>query len=676
MILTYYITAGIACLWLGRMIWHRRVLLKPTPLDIPILVFLGSQLISTFFSIDMYTSLLGYYGRFHGGLVSSICYIILYYALVNTARKQDLKPLFVSSLIAATIVSIYAILEHFGHSFSCLLASSGQSFDASCWKQDVQSRVFATFGQPNWLAAYLITLLPLTAVSIVFARTTVQRVLLFAVTILLFTALLFTRSRSGILGFDLGLAVLLGLGAVILFSRATVPDWKKNISVAARNTLIAVGVVCLIIASVVDAPFTPQLPRFWQETTATQPVTPSDTDAVVNRLESGGSESGDIRKVVWQGAYRVWQRYPVFGSGVETFAYSYYLDRPIEHNYLSEWDFLYNKAHNEFLNILATTGLVGLAAYLLLLGSWSWFTVRTFIIKRSAVPMEVAVCAAALLAGVAALTVSNFFGFSTVMVTILLFLFMASTVVLSQDDEQFPQLQYASTGQYVGLTLLAMLAIALLVLITRYWNADKAYTQAKSFLQAGQFKAGVENLSTALSLAPSEPLYYDELSQAYSQYALQLAEAQAATAAAQAAETAITASDIALSLNPQQLNFHKSRARLFITLSAINPSYLTAAVTTLEAAREQAPTDPKLTYNIGLIAFAQGDSEKGFAALEETIRLKPNYLPAREQLAAQYEQAGQKQAALEQYQFIQANILPDNEAVAAKIASLSAELKL
>jgi putative inorganic carbon (hco3(-)) transporter len=60
-----------------------------------------------------------------------------------------------------------------------------------------------------------------------------------------------------------------------------------------------------------------------------------------------------------KGAWELTKKYPLFGSGVETFAYSYYNVRPVEHNLVTEWDFLYNKAHNEFLNYAATTGFVG-----------------------------------------------------------------------------------------------------------------------------------------------------------------------------------------------------------------------------------------------------------------------------------------------------------------------------
>jgi len=128
-------------------------------------------------------------------------------------------------------------------------------------------------------------------------------------------------------------------------------------------------------------------------------------------LETGGTESGAIRKIVWKGAIEIWKHYPVFGTGVETFAYSYYKFRPVEHNLVSEWDFIYNKAHNEYLNLAANTGTVGLLSYLFLTG-----TAVYLFAKKSRFE---------LLAGYAGLLVSNLFGFSVVPTQLLLLLFPA-----------------------------------------------------------------------------------------------------------------------------------------------------------------------------------------------------------------------------------------------------------
>src|SRR3989338_11613707 len=83
MLFVYAMTAVIVGLWLGRMALRREILIRRTPLDIPILLVLISQMASTIYSIDPHVSWWGWYGRFHGGLWSTISYTLLYYAFVS-----------------------------------------------------------------------------------------------------------------------------------------------------------------------------------------------------------------------------------------------------------------------------------------------------------------------------------------------------------------------------------------------------------------------------------------------------------------------------------------------------------------------------------------------------------------------------------------------------------------
>src|SRR3989338_2299927 len=83
MYFVYAMTTLIIGLWLAKMAVRREILIRRTPLDIPILLFLLSQIASTIYSIDPHISWFGWYGRFNGGLWRTISYTVLYYAMVN-----------------------------------------------------------------------------------------------------------------------------------------------------------------------------------------------------------------------------------------------------------------------------------------------------------------------------------------------------------------------------------------------------------------------------------------------------------------------------------------------------------------------------------------------------------------------------------------------------------------
>jgi len=138
---------------------RQKVIFKKTPLDIPLILFLAANLISFAFSIDKNMSLFGYYSRFNGGLFSLLAYSLLYWAFVSNLSGEEAFKIITRCLLPSTlIVSLYAILQHFG-------------IDKNIWVQDVQNRVFSTLGQPNWLAAFLTAVMPITWVFILKGET-------------------------------------------------------------------------------------------------------------------------------------------------------------------------------------------------------------------------------------------------------------------------------------------------------------------------------------------------------------------------------------------------------------------------------------------------------------------------------------------------------------------------
>jgi O-antigen ligase len=375
------------------------------------LVFFGSQLASTILSIDPLTSWLGYYSRFNGGLVSVICYTLLYWAFVsNIDSKRAMKLVYVT-LISGALVAFYGVLEHFG-------------IDKKIWVQDVQSRVFSTLGQPNWLAAWLIALIPVTWSLILKTGIKLKSYkfwIYFSLSILLFWAMIFTKSRSGYLGFAIASVIFWGLTA-----------WQNRREIKTLFLpLILVGAGIFVICLISGTEWTPSLKDLIKKPSAASQAQKA-AQAGATALETGGTESSTIRRIVWTGAIQVWLHYPIFGTGVETFAYSYYLYRPAEHNLTSEWDFIYNKAHNEYLNFAANSGTAGILSYLALVG----FTIYLFFKKGkpdNRDSFETGNLKFALLAGYVSILVTNFFGFSVVPIQLEFFLFpaIAATILIS-----------------------------------------------------------------------------------------------------------------------------------------------------------------------------------------------------------------------------------------------------
>ncbi|CAN5267521.1 hypothetical protein BH10PAT2_BH10PAT2_0960 [soil metagenome] len=717
-ILVYGFTVIIASLWVGRMIVQKKLIWKRTVFDFPIAFFLLSQLLSTIFSINFHTSIFGYYTRFNGGLLSTISYITLFYAFINNIERKHLPRILFSTFLSALAVSLWAIPEHFGHSFSCVLIDmnrgatpSWATFDTSCWIQDVQSRVFATFGQPNWLAAYAIILIPLGALlssgkienEVGFKVPSWQKFFYLVTTFALFLTLIFTKSRSGFLGLGVGLA----FGGVALLIRyvlqkthpAPTPPSTKSLSGFSKLSIIIQMILVIFAVAVYGTPYTPTISDLLMKRSAVPTATAAPTDSTVNRLDEGGTDSGEIRRIVWTGAIKVWERYPIFGSGVETFAYSYYRDRPQAHNLVSEWDFLYNKAHNEFLNYLATTGLVGLLTYLLFLGATVFVPILPasqleFLYRKKLSSLNIKqmishdqdtlfLFGTCLSSGVVALSVSNFFGFSTVVVSALLFLWPAIWIVFGS----IPEKETAQTrsmesenpltmNQIIFICLLFFVSLALVFHVYGMWQADYIFAKGKQNSEANQVNVGLPLLEQAVENSPGESYYYEELAVTDARIAAALQGSNNATEAAQFKERSLDLSQQMIEMNPVNLNFYKSQARIYSLLTVFDLKYAQSAIEILQKARTLAPTDPKLLFNISVLELNSGDTEKGLRDLKSAIELKPNYIQARLNLAEYHMSINQLDQAKSELDYIIKNINdvdPQTLNDLAQIASMSAK---
>ncbi len=677
--IVYAGTILILFFWTVHSILAKRIIFRRTMLDFAIAFLLISQGLSTLTSIDFRTSLLGYYSRFNGGLASTLSYAILYWAFVSFMDYSKTKKAVFFLLVSAIAVSVWGILEHAGFSFSCLLMR--RQFTVDCWVQDVQNRVFASLGQPNWLAAFLVALLPISNFKFLISKQNLNSKTLnpkslfwLLVSLLFFLTLLFTKSRSGLLGF---------LAADIIFWSFVLLKYKKQFlkEFVIHNSLF------MILFLSIGNPF--QVPNIEPQESSSAPA-----------LESGGTESGEIRQIVWKGALDIWKNYPIFGSGVETFAFSYYNFRPIEHNLTSEWDFTYNKAHNEYINYAATTGTVGLVAYLVLimfsiyqmvinskheirntkqylnskkinfnlfrisgLKNWNLFRNSNF---------DIRILQIALLAGYISILVTNFFGFSVVTTSLLFFLFPAMATTLSNSEKRIAyslKLKTENTQKFFILLVLFTM-IYTLCAISRYWYTDTLYAKGISLTDSQQFQEAHDMLRKAIMYSPSEAIYWVALAESSKSIATTLAEAGKTQDAINWADKAAIQAGVGSELSPKNVNVKKRKYSLLTDLSMVDPSYLLAAREEIVDALKLAPTDAKLYYFLGTNSLYIKQTQEAIRAFEYAIEIKPNYENARLALASLYEDQGEKERAREQLEYILNNISPGNEVVKKELEGL------
>jgi putative inorganic carbon (HCO3(-)) transporter len=632
MIVTYILTSVIVTAWAIHTIFEKRYTFRRTALDWPIIIFLASQFISLVFSVNVRSSWLGYYSRFNGGLASLLCYSILYWAFVTFMDRKSALKVISTGLWTAAIISFYGVLEHFG-------------IDATMWVQDVQNRVFSTLGQPNWLAAYLIALLPLSLSLGLSARNMTKKITYVSLSLLLLVTILFTKSQSGI-------AVTL----ITLFLYLILFLYQKR-----QVRLIIAGLVLFFLLVTLSFKYITHGLRSLSYMFSFQNITAQAMHD--NSARPGGTSSILIRRIVWQGGFDIWlssAKNFFIGTGPETFAMVYYQHRPIAHNYTSEWELLYNKAHNEFVNYLATTGILGLGSYLVLLGSMLFLLTKYEFpghptpagfgnqnpkhLKnpdlKNYLEFKNSYLGIALLAGWISIPVTNFWGFSVVIVQILMFLLPAMVIALNTDPAppQKPSPLSLSSGQ-IGLFLLILCSVScLLFAIIKYWLADTKYASGQQGLRAFSLTqepdyilSSYQSLHQAYELNSRDPAISSDLAVVTAYLSVMSAQSDATTSS-QLAQTAMDLSQKSINENPLHPNFYKSRARMAIILSLLDPKYLGIALQTLQQAEKISPTDPRIPYNMGVVAQYQGNLELAKKYFRTALDLKSDFADPAAQL--------------------------------------------
>ncbi len=672
MLFIYVVTVLIAFFWLLKMVVHKKIILKKTFLDIPIIFFFLTQLISTIFSLDRHTSIFGYYGRFNGGLISTLSYIILYFAFVSNSLnvEKTLKAILASSLF----VILWAIPGKLGYDLTCLVFTG--SLNNSCWDNSIlafrpELRAFSTLGQPNWLGAYLAAAFFIGIYFLIKNKTNTKYLILNTCYLILnFSMILFSRSRSAI-----G-AVIVGLILFISYYSFFV---KKSIKKTLIILLIVIVLPILFFKTGednVDKYLKFPITKF-QETNKTP---------IINKqlpiISSNVTESFDIRKIVWQGAWKLALKYPLFGAGVETFGFSYNFVRPITHNLTSEWDYVYNKVHNEYLNFLAATGFVGLGAYLGFIVIFIIYVFRKVKNQRLNIKNTVQnskivknfkslnldlsfeILTLSLFCGWLTILITNFFGFSTTTIQLFFYLIPAFVIMWNHQQAETTKFEKLNVYQWLAIFVLTATTIYLLFSIIIYYLADVNYSYGLKYLKPKTLnhQKAATYFEQALKLR-KEPVYEDKFSGSLAYLSALAAFQKQNDLAKQIANLSDTYNRKTIQDYPKNVFYWKTRAKNMYYFYQVtgNDNELLQGVEASKTARNLYPTDPKIPYTLSLYYSTLYDSSKNsleknnwkrlsLEEIENTIKLKSNYREAylfKGQLLKKYGEIGEAKKVFE-----------------------------
>jgi tetratricopeptide (TPR) repeat protein len=529
----------ILSIWVIRLIVTKKHRFIKTPLDWPVLSFLLCTTVATLTSVHVYTSFVGFYGRYEG-LTSWYLFGLFFFLVTNYIRSSEqVKRIFITSISAATLMAVYSFIQRFG-------------WDPYMWGGvTTWHRVIGMIGQPNFLAAYMLMALFLnlsmfmlkkkeldwskvdwaeqlitvgyflvaqvtfvfmiynldannvilwylsfiiiTASAVLFAfnfnklHPWILNTLLGITLVLNYVCILFTQSRGGYMGLFTGASLF----ALVVGRHWIISNWKK---------IAILGFIILLISGItMSNPKYSPFARFAGEVT-TEKVEDGAKDQKKSNLELKGAAGS--RGETWKSAFVIIADYPFFGIGPEVLKMIFPRYETDLFRFKEAFHVKQDRCHNEIFDVAVTKGLITFFVFL-----WILFVFFRVGWKKSRIAKDSSekLLLGGLLAASLAFLIQNQFSFGVVAITSLFWMIWAMVMVLGKEEKEEEEEKIAwleIPWLYIGLVILISIVAVYISFFS--FRGDVSFKSGKVNMQMRRLPQAEKEFINSLNVFPFE----------------------------------------------------------------------------------------------------------------------------------------------------------------------------
>jgi O-antigen ligase len=309
--------------WLAFIVKYQSWRPKLSWISLGLIGFFSALFISCFKSVDFNLSFWGDIERMLG-FFPLVHFLILYFIIITVMRAwNDWRDLFLVFVGVGFLVSCHGIAQRLG-------------IITSPWGS---GRIIATIGNAAYVGAYAI--FNLFFLSILFFRTESRgwRIVLGAISVFIFLALIFSGTRGAYLG--------LGASVILMLLLSAIMSKNKRVKVYSFFSLLILIIAIGFLFINADKNFV-------------------KNNIFLNRIThiSFSEATMQTRFISWRAAAKDFKNHPILGTGLGNYAiiFDKYFE-PTFYNYTRSETY-FDQAHNNLIDIVSTTGLLGLVAYL------------------------------------------------------------------------------------------------------------------------------------------------------------------------------------------------------------------------------------------------------------------------------------------------------------------------
>lgn len=200
--------------------------LKKSFMYIPALTYAGFVILSTVFSGHKEVALRGFVARYEG-MYALLCYVALFIITINLVKgEKQIKFLLGALLISSFIIGLIGLFQFLGYDIfrtdfgkQLILPKKFSHIAESLQFRFAESTVFSTFSNPNYIGSYMSILIPIAFTAFVYFKKMYLKIGAALLTIILVVSLFGSRSRAGLIGLIVSVAIGLVLFRKTIFKR-------------------------------------------------------------------------------------------------------------------------------------------------------------------------------------------------------------------------------------------------------------------------------------------------------------------------------------------------------------------------------------------------------------------------------------------------------------------------
>jgi len=557
-------------------------------MNYPIFAYIIACTLSLFSSVDIYTSLYS--------LTGIVLLVALYFLVPNiVGERKQIEKIMVSLMSVSGLISVYSVAQYFG-------------IDLLGLKVIGSGNISGPFENRNVLASFLVFTMPVSAGFLFEKISKKMKIVIGLGAIITLVALIYTRTRGAWVGF-------MGAMAIFACTKLSVEGGMKKVFTWLVNkkilVIISLIVICFGILIRYDykkqASFTK---KFLSIADLKDPATRH-------------------RFVMWHTAIDIIKEQRLLGTGVGTFEkiHPKYQSKYLRTEKYGIFQGLSRFAHNDYLEMAANTGVLGLGTFLWLIVTLYWTALKRLKqINKSRYSPNLLIIT---LSSLTAVLIHSFFHYSFYLPTTSM-LFWLWLGLLNTDGNKLEETKKGIRPSILRQGATVLITIFLLFWVARPFMASLYFDRAGSYAMSGDYNKAISMYKKSIKLNPADEKAHNNLGNAYRDIGLY-------TEALEEYETT-------LKTNPYLVEAHNNLGILYVKRGLYDE-----ALKEYVAAIEINPNLAGVHNNLGNIYRKKGLYDKALNEYREAVSLDRRFAEAYNNLGVTLAEMGELREAVQQF---------------------------